>query len=154
LTGVLPPGMDTPTTQLPPLVVAAESLKESSLPTVGIDHAGGAEEAVHYLIGLGHRRIAHIAGPGHVLSSRARANGYRKELRSARLPVDESLIQRGDFSVESGEKMLRVLMQQKQTPSAVFCANDEMAIGAIRALKVLGLSVPHDVSIVGFDDQE
>ncbi len=154
LTGVLPPGMDTVPTKLPPLVVAAESLKESSLPTVAIDHAGGAEEAVRYLITLGHKRIAHIAGPDHVFSSRARANGYRKALRDARLAVDESLIQRGDFSVESGEKMLRGLMQQKQTPTAVFCANDEMAIGAIRALKVLGLSVPHDVSVVGFDDQE
>jgi LacI family transcriptional regulator, repressor for deo operon, udp, cdd, tsx, nupC, and nupG len=154
LTGVLPPGAATATTKLPPLVVAAESLKDSTLPTVGIDHAGGAEEAVTYLVNLGHRRIAHLAGPDHVWSSRARANGYRKSLRSARLPVDESLIQRGDFSVESGEKMLRILMQQKPIPTAVFCANDEMAIGALRALKSLGLSVPHDVSVVGFDDQE
>jgi LacI family repressor for deo operon, udp, cdd, tsx, nupC, and nupG len=154
LTGVLPPGMATAPTKLPPLVVAAESLKESSLPTVGIDHVGGAEEAVRYLVNLGHKRIAHIAGPDHVLSSRARANGYRKALRSARIAVDELLIQRGDFSAESGEKMAQVLMQQKSTPSAVFCANDEMAIGAIRALKALGLSVPHDISVVGFDDQE
>ncbi len=154
LTGVLPPGMDTAPARLPPLVVAAESLKESSLPTVGIDHVGGAEDAVRYLINLGHKRIAHIAGPDHVMSSRARTNGYRRALRSARVAVDESLIQRGDFSVESGEKMVRVLMQQKPTPTAVFCANDEMAIGAIRALKALDLSVPHDVSVVGFDDQE
>jgi len=135
-------------------VVAAESLKDSALPTVGIDHMGGAEEAVRHLIDLGHRRIAHIAGPDHVLSSRARANGYRKALRAARLTIEESLIQRGDFTVESGEKMLRVLMQQKPTPTAVFCANDEMAIGVIRALQSLGLSVPHEVSVVGFDDQE
>jgi len=154
LTGVLPPGMNTAPAKLPPLVVAAESLKESSLPTVAIDHTGGAEEAVRYITSQGHKRIAHIAGPDHVMSSRARANGYRKALRSARLAVDESLIQRGDFSVGSGEKMVQVLMQQKPTPTAVFCANDEMAIGAIRALKASGLSVPDDVSVVGFDDQE
>ena len=154
LTGVLPPGAETAAANLPPLVLAAESLKESNLPAVAIDHAGGAEEAVRHLIGLGHRRIAHIAGPDHVLSSRARANGYRKALRAARLAFDESLVQRGDFTVESGEKMLRVLMQQKPTPTAVFCANDEMALGAIRALKSLGFPVPQDVSVVGFDDQE
>jgi len=152
LTGVLPPAAER--AKLPPLVIAAESLKDSNLPAVTIDHAGGAEEAVRHLIELGHRRIAHIAGPDHVLSSRARANGYRKALRSARLVCDETLVQRGDFSVESGEKMLHVLMQQNTTPTAVFCANDEMALGVIRALKLLGLSVPHDVSVVGFDDQE
>lgn len=154
LTGVLPPGAETAGAKLPPLVVAAESLKDSNLPAVAIDHTGGAEEAVRHLIDLGHRRVAHIAGPDHVLSSRARANGYRKALRAARLVFDESLVQRGDFTVESGEKMLRVLMQQKPTPTAVFCANDEMALGAIRALKSLGVGVPHDVSVVGFDDQE
>ena len=154
LTGVLPPGAETAATKLPPLVVAAESLRDSPLPTVGIDHVGGAEEAVRYLIGLGHKRIAHIAGPDHVLSSRARATGYRKALRAARLPFDDTLMQRGDFSVESGGKMLQVLMQRKPTPSAIFCANDEMAIGAIQALKSAGLSVPGDVSVVGFDDEE
>ncbi len=154
LTGVLPSGLDGPAHQFPPLVLAAETLKESTLPTVGVDHAGGAEEAVRHLIGLGHRRIAHIAGPDHVLSARARANGYRKALRSSRIAFDESLIQRGDFSVESGGKMMRVLLQQKPIPTAVFCANDEMAVGAIRAAKLAGLDVPEDLSVVGFDDQE
>ena len=154
LTGVLPPEAQGPATKLPPVVIAAESLRDSTLPTVGIDHAGGAEEAVRHLIALGHKRIAHIAGPDHVLSSRARAAGYRKALRAARLPLDDTLVQRGDFSVESGGKMLNVLLQQKPTPTAIFCANDEMAIGAMRALKAAGLSVPEDISVVGFDDQE
>jgi LacI family transcriptional regulator, repressor for deo operon, udp, cdd, tsx, nupC, and nupG len=138
LTGMLPPAAETAVAKLPPLVVAAESLKNSNLPAVAVDHAGGAQEAVRH----------------HVLSSRARANGYRKALRIARLACDESLVQRGDFTVESGEKMLHVLMQQKPTATAIFCANDEMALGAIRSLKSLGLAVPQDVSVVGFDDQE
>ena len=61
---------------------------------------------------------------------------------------------RGDFSIDSGQKMMRVLIQQRVTPTAVLCANDEMAIGAIRALKAVNLRVPEDISIVGFDDQE
>jgi LacI family repressor for deo operon, udp, cdd, tsx, nupC, and nupG len=142
------------TQTLPPLVVAAESLKDAGLPTVGVDHIGGAEEAVRHLINLGHRRIAHIAGPDHVLSARARLSGYRKALRAARVAYDDTLVQRGDFSVDSGQKMMHVLMQQRHMPSAVFCANDEMAIGAIRALKSVGLQIPEDVSVVGFDDQE
>ncbi len=109
---------------------------------------------MRHLINLGHKRIAHIAGPDHVLSSRARASGYRKALRTARITFDDSLMQRGDFTVEAGEKMMQVLMQQRQTPTAVFCANDEMAIGAIRSLKAVGLNVPDDISVVGFDDQE
>ncbi len=153
LTGALPPEAAA-SQKLPPLVVAAESLKDGGHPTVGVDHAGGAEEAVRHLISLGHRRIAHIAGPDHVLSSRARTNGYRKGLRAGRIAFDESLVQRGNFTVDSGEKMMHVLMQQRQTPTAVFCANDEMAIGAIRSLKAVGLRVPDDLSIVGFDDQE
>ena len=153
LTGALPPAAQT-TYKLPPLVVAAESLKDGEHPTVGVDHVGGAEEAVRHLIDLGHKRIAHIAGPDHVLSARARTNGYRKALRARRIPFDDTLIQRGDFSVDSGEKMMHVLLQQRHTPSAVFCANDEMAIGAIRSLKSVSLEVPDDVSVVGFDDQE
>jgi LacI family repressor for deo operon, udp, cdd, tsx, nupC, and nupG len=152
LTGVLPEAQ--PARTLPPLVVAAEALKDSTLPTIAVDHAGGAEEAVRHLVTLGHKRIAHIAGPDHVLSARARANGYRKALRSARVTFDEALIQRGDFTFESGHKMMQVLMQLKPTPTAVFCANDEMAIGAMRAIRSAALKVPEDLSVVGFDDQE
>jgi LacI family transcriptional regulator, repressor for deo operon, udp, cdd, tsx, nupC, and nupG len=153
LTGALPEGAE-PSAAPPPVVVAAESLKDSTLPTIGVDHAGGAEEAVQYLIALGHRRIAHIAGPDHVLSARARTNGYRKALRAARIAFDEGLVQRGDFSPESGQKMMHVLLQTKPIPTAVFCANDEMAIGALRTLRQAGLKVPEDVSVVGFDDQQ
>src|SRR6185312_9725987 len=75
-------------------------------------------------------------------------------LRAARLPWDESLVQRGWFSMESGTLAMHALLQQRRVPTAVFCANDLMALGAIRALKSVGLQVPADVSIVGFDDGE
>jgi LacI family repressor for deo operon, udp, cdd, tsx, nupC, and nupG len=154
LTGELPAYEPAALRSLPPLVVAIEPVRDADLPTVGVAHGAGAEEAVRYLIGLGHKRIAHIAGLEHVATSRARTAGYRKALKSARLPFDESLVQRGDFTILSGQKAMNVLLQEKQLPSAVFAANDEMAIGAIQALKSAGLKVPEDVSVVGFDDQE
>lgn len=154
LTGELPFRGPAALRNLPPLVVAVEPVRDSDLPTVAVDHTGGAEEAVRYLIGLGHKRIAHIAGPEHISSARARMAGYRKALKGARLPFDETLVQRGDFTILSGQKTMHVLMQQKPALTAVFTANDEMAIGAIRALKSLHLKVPDDVSVVGFDDQD
>jgi LacI family repressor for deo operon, udp, cdd, tsx, nupC, and nupG len=151
LTGELPPNSAR---NLPPLVLAAEPLLDCALPAVTVDHAGGAEEAVRHLINLGHRRIAHIAGPDSVQSAGSRMSGYRQALRCARLAVDETLTQRGFFSVESGTIAMHALLRQRQVPTAVFCANDLMAIGAIRALRSVGLRVPTDVSVVGFDDGE
>jgi len=153
ITAALPVGGKSFALSLPPVVLAAEPLPSSELPAVLVDHAGGAEEAVRHLINLGHRRIAHIAGPDSVISAGARMSGYRKALRAARLPVDESLIQRGFFSLESGTIAMHALLRQRRVPTAVFCANDLMAIGAIQALKSVGLRVPTDVSIVGFDDE-
>jgi LacI family repressor for deo operon, udp, cdd, tsx, nupC, and nupG len=154
LTGQLPPAFVRSGSPLPPLVLAAEPLMRSRLPTVGVDHAGGAEEAVRHLIHLGHRRIAHIAGLDSVLSAGSRMEGYRKALRAARISVDESLIQRGSFTVDSGTSAMHALLRQRRMPTAVFCANDQMAMGAIRALRSLGLRVPADVSVIGFDDGE
>jgi len=154
LTGTLPSQMRSPNVPLPPLVLAAEYMRDFKAPTVRIDHAGGAEEAVRHLIHLGHKRIAHIAGPDHVATATDRLNGYRKALRAAKIPVDESLIQRGNFTIASGHNMMQVLMTQKRAPTAVFAANDDMAVGAMRAVKRLGLRVPEDISVIGFDDQE
>jgi len=139
---------------LPPLVVALEPLRDSDLPFVVVNHAAGAEEAVRHLVGLGHIRIAHIAGPEPVHSARARLAGYRKALKNASLAYDAALVQRGDFSILSGQKAMSVLLQQKPAPTAVFSANDEMAIGAIRTLKSAGWKVPDDVSVIGFDGQD
>jgi LacI family repressor for deo operon, udp, cdd, tsx, nupC, and nupG len=154
LTGSLPAKLAADRDLLPPLVLAAEHLGNSTLPTVRIDHVGGAEEAVRHLIHLGHKCIAHITGLDRVISSRERIDGYRKALRAARIPIDESLIQPGDFTRISGEKAVQELLRQKRLPTAIFASNDTMAIGAIRALRQLRLKVPEDVSVVGFDDQE
>ena len=154
LTGQLPPGAASSSRNLPPLVLAAEGMANSNIPTVAVDHAGGAEEAVRHLLNLGHRRIAHLAGPDSVLSAGARLSGYRKALRAARVPFDETLVHRGYFTVESGSIGMHTLLRQHRPPTAVLCANDQMAIGAIRALASVGLRVPEDFSVVGFDDGE
>ncbi len=146
-----------PTTHSPhslPLVVAVEPVASSRLPAVTVDHTGGAEQAIQHLVALGHRRIAHIAGPEDIFSAGARLAGYRKALRTARIAADESLVQRGLFTVDSGALAMQNLLGQRRFPTAVFCANDEMAIGAIRALEAVGLRVPADISVVGFDDLE
>jgi LacI family repressor for deo operon, udp, cdd, tsx, nupC, and nupG len=105
-------------------------------------------------VNLGHKRIAHIAGLDHVQSARLRLAGYREPLKAARVPFDEALVHRGDFTFDSGHKAMQALLQQRPRPTAVFCANDEMAVGAIRAVTSSGLQVPDDLSVVGFDDQD
>jgi LacI family repressor for deo operon, udp, cdd, tsx, nupC, and nupG len=131
-----------------PIVAASEWIGCASLPSVGIDNVGAALGAVRHLQDRGHRHIAHIAGPpGNVLSA-DRLAGYRAALGAGiRLRVVH-----GDFSIASGQVAARTLMAARTPPTALFAANDEMAMGAIVALKALGLSVPRDVSVVGFDD--
>jgi len=153
LTGQLPT-VPTASQNRLPLVVAVEPVPSSNVSAVTVDHAEGAEQATQHLIALGHRRIAHIAGPDNVFSAGTRLAGYRKALRTARIAADECLVQRGLFSVESGAKAMQSLLRQRRVPTAVFCANDQMAIGAIGALRAVGLRVPADMSVVGFDDLE
>lgn len=131
-----------------PVVTASEWIAGAALPSVGIDNVAAAEGAVRHLQDRGHRRIAHIAGPpGNVLSA-ARLAGYRLALA----PGGKPCVAPGDFSIASGQVAARTLMAARTPPTALFAANDAMAMGAIVALKALGLSVPRDVSVVGFDD--
>lgn len=150
MTGSLPP--DLPDERLPPIVVALEYLPDRALPTIRIDNAAAAEEAVGHLIGLGHRRIAHISGPIPEVMSAARAEGWRRALRGADVDPDPRLEVWGDFSLQAGRRAIDELESRSVAFTAVFAANDEMAVGALNALKTRGLRVPEDVSVVGFDD--
>ncbi|HTY50065.1 MAG TPA: LacI family DNA-binding transcriptional regulator [Steroidobacteraceae bacterium] len=153
LTGVAPMAYASGERPLPPLVTVLERLPGAAVPAVHTDHHAGALEAVQHLIGLGHRRIAHITGLRRVPSTVRRLEGYREALAAAELPSPPELIHTGDFSMGSGAEGMTHLMGLPQPPTAVLCGNDEMAYGAIRALHKLGLSVPEAVSVVGFDDQ-
>ena len=153
LTGVIPEVYASGERQLPPLITVLERLPGAAVPVVHTDHHAGATEAVRHLIDLGHKRIAHITGLRRVPSTTRRLEGYRTALAAAGLRAAPELVQTGDFTVSSGAAAVERLMALHEPPTAVLCGNDEMAYGAIRALFKLGLTVPEDVSVVGFDDQ-
>jgi LacI family transcriptional regulator len=108
--------------------------------------------ATEHLLGLGHRRIGFIEGPPRLLCSRARLDGYRAALDVAGVPVDDALIVPGDFYHESGFTGCNQLLDLAEPPTAIFASSDQMALGAIEALRRRGLRVPEDMSVLGFDD--
>lgn len=123
-------------------------------PNVGIDNVGAARLAVEHLIDLGHRRIAVIAAlPDHPETAQ-RLEGYRAALRGRGLSVPEDLTAFGDFSFESGISACDSLLAARRRPTAIFCHNDRMALGAIQALWHRGMVVAQDISIVSFDNLE
>jgi DNA-binding LacI/PurR family transcriptional regulator len=122
------------------------------VPSVGAGNWSGGLSATRHLLELGHRRIAIITGPDFALSSRARLDGYRAALELAGVPGDPSLIGRGDFMIEGGLAQARQLLRLPDPPTAIFACNDGQAIGVYHAAHELGLRIPDDLSVVGFDD--
>lgn len=135
-----------------PLVLASRNLREHVADTVIVDNVAGAKLAVEHLYRLGHRRIGHVAGPLDVTPFLDRLRGYREGLQEAGLQLDESLITSVGSSPEEGAKAARMLLDRPDRPTALFVANDNMALGVLDAASELGLDVPGDVSIVGFDN--
>ncbi len=130
-------------------VVVADSRFVGRHAAVGADERGGARAAVDHLVGLGHRRVHHLAGPDGSVPARLRSDGWRAACAAAGVAAPEPIA--GDWTAESGYVAGRVLAADPEV-SAVFCANDEMAVGVVRALFEAGRRVPDDVSVVGFDD--
>jgi LacI family transcriptional regulator len=137
---------------VPLVVVDPAGSPALDVPTVGAANWAGGMAATEHLLSLGHRRIGLIAGPPRLLCSRARFDGYRAALEGAGLTVDDSLVVPGDFHPESGFAGCTTLLDLPEPPTAVFAASDQMALGAIEALRRRGLRVPEDMSVVGFDD--
>jgi DNA-binding LacI/PurR family transcriptional regulator len=130
-------------------LVTADSSGHGSVPSVSIDQFEGAILATSYLADLGHRDILHLAGPEGSLDARERERAWRTELARRGLPIREPL--HGDWTADSGRERAEQLLAAGAV-SAVFVANDQMALGLMHALDDHGLTVPDDVSIVGFDD--
>lgn len=119
--------------------------------SVGDDRLGGYL-ATRHLLDLGHRRIGLIAGPAYASSAVDRIKGYRQALSEAGIAVEAALIVGSSFSIDSGAQAAEELMSLDKRPSAIFAINDNTAIGALSALARMGLSVPEDVSLVGYND--
>lgn len=128
--------------------------KRSRYPSVVPGDVAGGHSATEALLKAGHRRIAHLAGEHWIEAARARAQGYRQALTTWDVPVDPDLIVTGGWTVNGGRELTARLLELPNPPTAIFCFNDRMAIGAYDAVKTKGLRVPEDVSIVGFDDED
>jgi DNA-binding LacI/PurR family transcriptional regulator len=122
------------------------------VPFVGATNWAGGRSATRHLIELGHRRVAMIAGPDRVLCCRARLDGYRSALEAADLPVDPALIPRADLTLRDGRAAALGLLGMADRPTAIFACNDLQALGVYQAARELGLRIPADLSVVGFDD--
>jgi LacI family transcriptional regulator len=143
-----------------------EALAEQEFPYVFVDHEGiddnspsitvtnwqGAYDATTYLIELGHTRIGHITGRMELASGRDRLAGYQSALQERDIPYDAALVEEGDYLTPSGYAGARKLLALKDRPTAIFASNDSEAFGVMDAVLDCGLSIPEDISIVGFDD--
>jgi LacI family transcriptional regulator len=114
----------------------------------------GGHAATEHLIEQGHKRVGFINGEPWMEAAQDRLKGYRRALATADLPFDARLVRDGDWMSGSGFEHTLALMRLQRPPTAIFCANDLMALGALEGLKQLGLRVPQDVSVMGYDDQE
>lgn len=135
-----------------PLVVLNREIDESSVTNILAADKIGAFEATKYLINSGHTRIGLIEGEKGFKSSLNRRDGYMQALMESEIPVDRNYMIKGEYNLESGFKAMKELLLLPKVPTAVFCSNDDMAVGAMKAIFKAGLRVPEDISIVGFDD--
>jgi LacI family transcriptional regulator len=123
-----------------------------TLPRVRMDDVAAARELGQLLIGLGHRRIGFIEGAPDQAAAGLRRQGFEQALRAHRLTLAPELFQRGDFTFPTGVEAANQLLKLRHPPSAVFASNDDMALGVLAAAQRLGIQVPQELSIVGFDD--
>ena len=125
-----------------------------ALPSVVPGEVAGGHAATDVLIRAGHRRIGYVNGEASMEASRHRLRGYRQALATADLPFDSDLVREGNWQPISGYGAARELMNLKSPPTAIFCANDLMAVGCYEALHELGLRIPDDIAVMGYDDRE
>jgi len=135
-----------------PVAVIARDLPVLAVNAVLVDDFAGGYMAASHLLSLGHRRIGVVAEDLRLLSSQERVRGYRHALEEAGVAIDDGLVRVSDFTIEGGRRAALELLQLPDRPTALFACNDLLAIGAMRAAKELGLAIPEDLSVVGFDN--
>lgn len=136
----------------PFVVVDPREAPPEGIPSVSAMHAAGAKLATEHLLGLGHRRIGVVTGPTGWYANEERFVGYRAAMAAAGILPDESLVALGDWSIPSAERAAEQLLVGDDRPTAIFAFNDNGAIGTLNVARRLGLHVPDDLSICGFDD--
>jgi LacI family transcriptional regulator len=152
----LAPRVDSPVIgwlegRLPAVVVSSRSNFKVT-PSLTIDNFGGVQLAIEHLIGLGHTKIADVHGPSTLEDGEERRRAFDHCMKRHNLTVPPEWILDGNFTPAGGYEAGKRLFAQSELPTAIFCANDESAIGLMRAANELGLHIPEDVSVVGFDD--
>ena len=135
-----------------PVVLVNGNLPSGRLHRVMTDEAAGAELAAQHLIDLGHRDIAFIGGFAHMSTTAQKVRAFVRKMKEHGLPVRKEWLLHGDFSVESGKRLMGKLIAMKERPSAVLCVNDFTAVGAVKEAVGQGLRIPDDISVVGYDD--
>jgi LacI family transcriptional regulator len=146
----------TPTVELPaasiPVVAIDPHTGGGGIPSVDTDNVEGARIATQYLISLGHRRIAHVRGRGDLQSAVLRERGYRESLAEAGIPFDPELVREGAYWAKPATAAAQELLDRPDRPTAIFAANDLSALGVLEVARELGIRVPEELSVVGFDD--
>lgn len=138
-----------------PIILVDREITGAKLPVVGIDNVGGAEAMIEHLFEQGHRKISLLTGPTGNFDSEQRLLGARQAANRLGISIDESSIWRGEFTVASGHRAAREMLDSRQPlPDAIFCFNDVMAIGLISEFHRAGISVPGKVAVAGFDNIE
>lgn len=137
-----------------PLVLLNCYERKLRFPSVVPGDIVGGYTATQALLRAGHRRIAHMTGEVFVEAAVDRENGFRQAMAEWNVPVDEDLVKQAGWTIRGGRETALALMSRPNPPTAIFCFNDRMAIGCYEAARMLGLSVPNDISIVGFDDED
>jgi LacI family repressor for deo operon, udp, cdd, tsx, nupC, and nupG len=137
-----------------PVVALCEAIEGADVPQIEADNREAACRMTEYLAELGHYDIGYVCGPATNVLEKERFAGFRDGLAKAGRVFDADFVWSGDYKLDSGMAVARQIMASERRPTAVFCSNDEMAIGLIRGLVSAGLRVPEDISVAGFDDIE
>ncbi|MCM2997152.1 MULTISPECIES: LacI family DNA-binding transcriptional regulator [Paenibacillus] len=135
-----------------PIVLVNGNIAKSGLHRIYTDEAAGAVLATQHLLDLGHREIAFVGGLKEMATTMVKVKAIQKKLKEHGLEIPKERLLLGDFSIDSGKEQMARLLEQQNPPTAVICVNDYTAIGAIKATIEHGLSIPGDISIVGYDD--
>jgi len=135
-----------------PVVCIDNTSMDKSIPSVTLDNFNSVADSITYLCTLGHKRIGFITGLDDSDIGKGRLGGYLSALKNQHIAEDRDLIYRGDYSFETGRIGADYFLSMPRPPTAIMCANDSMAISALKEVSLKGLRVPEDISIIGFDD--